>query len=170
MCLGDLAGINHAFPILINPARVPGCSAMYRDRLGAMQRSLWRCSQNSLITGSVLFQNTAPDAIFSQTASRTMQELLHEAQLWDTQRHFLHIKVLIFTSGLCSWPHLFSQSCTFVLQTFCQDKHTVMPLTELDQTTGLAESNSCNNSQPKLSFVITSTTFFEPLATPHHPG
>lgn len=37
MCLGDLAGINHAFPILINPARVPDCSGVYRNRPVAMQ-------------------------------------------------------------------------------------------------------------------------------------
>lgn len=83
MCLGDLAGINHAFPILINPARVAGCSAVYRDRPGTMQTgSVWRCSQNSLITGSVLFQNVEPDALFSPDASRTTQELLHKAQFW----------------------------------------------------------------------------------------
>lgn len=33
---------------------------------------------------------------------------------------------------------------------FCQDKHTVMLLTELDQTAGLAENESSSNSQPNI--------------------
>lgn len=57
-------------------------------------------------------------------------------------RHLLHIEVLIFTSDLCSWPHLLSQSFTFGLQHLCQDNHTVMLLTELDQTAGLAGNES----------------------------
>lgn len=86
------------------------------------------------------FQNNAGTAAWSSALGR------------DPLRHLLHIKVLIFTGDLCSWPHL-SQSCTFGLQILCQDKHTVMLLTELDQTAGLAENESCNNSQPKLSFI-----------------
>lgn len=72
-------------------------------------------------------------------------------------RHLLHRKVFIFTSDLCSWPHLLSQSCTFGLQTLCQDKHTVMLLTELDQTAGLAGNKYPNNTQLKLCFVIRTT-------------
>lgn len=143
MCLGDLAGKNN-FSILINPARVPGCSAVYRDRPGAMQTgSVWRCSQNCLIIGSVLFQTVVPDALFSQKRFQTMQELLHEAQFWaETPEAPLAYKMFIFTSDLCSWPHLLSQSCTFGLQTLCQDEHTVMLLAELDQTAGLAGTRS----------------------------